>query len=85
MIVNLFADLECSVNECSFWTMDLGLLNFNIFSTANAYIVVIILPLVLRIECWIYDDVIKWKHFPRYWSFVRGIRRSPVNSPHKGQ
>ena len=32
-----------------------------------------------------YDDVIKWKHFPRYWPFVRGIRRSPVNSPHKGQ
>ena len=30
-------------------------------------------------------DVIKWKHFPRYWSFVRGIHRSPVNSPHKGQ
>ena len=25
------------------------------------------------------------KHFPRYWPFVRGIRRSPVNSPHKGQ
>ena len=20
-----------------------------------------------------HDDVIKWKHFPRYWSFVRGI------------
>ena len=32
-----------------------------------------------------YDDVIKWKLFPRYWSFVRGIHRSPVNSPHKGQ
>ena len=31
------------------------------------------------------DDVIKWKHFPRYWSFVRGIHRPPVNSPHKGQ
>ena len=30
-------------------------------------------------------DVIKWKHFPRYWPFVWGIRRSPVNSPHKGQ
>ena len=37
-----------------------------------------------------------WKHqrswwchqmdtFPRYWPFVRGIHRSPVNSPHKGQ
>ena len=25
------------------------------------------------------DDVIKWKHFPRYWPFVRGIH------PHKGQ
>ena len=33
----------------------------------------------------IHDDVIKWKHFPRYWIFVRGIHRSPVNSPHKGQ
>ena len=22
---------------------------------------------------------------PRYWPFVRGIHRSPVNSPHKGQ
>ena len=33
----------------------------------------------------IHDDVIEWKHFPRYWPFVRGIHRSPVNSPHKGQ
>ena len=32
-----------------------------------------------------HDDVIKWKHFPRYWPFVPGIHRSPVNSPHKGQ
>ena len=32
-----------------------------------------------------HDDVIKWKHFPRYWSFARGIHRSRVNSPHKGQ
>ena len=28
-----------------------------------------------------YDDVIKWKHPPRDWSFVR----SPLNSSHKGQ
>ena len=32
-----------------------------------------------------HDDGIKWKHFPRNWPFVRGIHRSPVNSPHKGQ
>ena len=29
----------------------------------------ITLPLVTH------DDVIKWKHFPCYWSFVRGIHR----------
>ena len=33
----------------------------------------------------IHDDVIKWKHFPRYWPFVWGIHQSTVNSPHKGQ
>ena len=32
-----------------------------------------------------HDDGIKWKHFPRYWPFVWGIHRSPVNSRHKGQ
>ena len=32
-----------------------------------------------------HDDVIKWNHFPRYWPFVWGIHRPPVNSPHKGQ
>ena len=30
-----------------------------------------------------------WRHqmatFPRYWPFVRGIHRWPVDSPHKGQ
>ena len=29
----------------------------------------------------VHDDVIKWKHFPRYWTFVQGIHWSP----HKGQ
>ena len=38
------------------------------------------------VHCWdakLHDDVIKWKYFPRYWPFVRGIHRPPVNSPHK--
>ena len=30
-------------------------------------------------------SIFLWKYFPRYWPFVRGIHRSPVNSPHKGQ
>ena len=42
-------------------------------------------PLVVFHTTSQHDDVIKWKHFPRYWPFVRGIHRSPVNSPHKGQ
>ena len=31
-----------------------------------------------------HDDVIRWKHFPRYWPLWE-IHWSPVNSPHKGQ
>ena len=31
-----------------------------------------------------HDDVITWKHFLRYWPFVRGIHRPPVDSPNKG-
>ena len=33
----------------------------------------------------LHDDIIKWKHFPRYRPFVRGVHWSPVNSPHKGR
>ena len=43
------------------------------------------MPQFLLRECFLHYDVIKWKQFPRYWSFVRGIHRLPVNSPHKGQ
>ena len=32
-----------------------------------------------------HDDEIKWKHFPRYWSSVSIIHRSPMDSTHKGQ
>ena len=32
-----------------------------------------------------HEDVIKWKHFPRYWPLVPGIHWWLVNSPHKGQ
>ena len=36
-------------------------------------------------HCENHDDVIKWKHFPRYCPFVRGIHQSLVKSPRKGQ
>ena len=31
------------------------------------------------------DDVIQWKHFARYWPFVRGNHKSPVDTPNQGQ
>ena len=32
-----------------------------------------------------HNDVIKWKHFPRYWPFMCRIHQSPMNSLLKGQ
>ena len=32
-----------------------------------------------------HDNVIKWKHFPRYWPFVRGIHRWPVTGEFPAQ
>ena len=53
------------------------------------YCIVGILLFVATPSHWGYlpshDDVIKWKHFPRHWPFVRGIHWSPVNYTHKGQ
>ena len=44
----------------------------------------------LRQRCWggsnhWHDDVIKWKHFPHYWTFEREIQWSPLNSSYKDQ
>ena len=33
----------------------------------------------------IHYEVTRWKHFPRYWPFVRVFYRLPIDSPHKGQ
>ena len=42
-------------------------------------------PLAYLCNLSFHDDVIKWKHFSRYWPFVQGIQRLTVNSPHKGR
>ena len=55
-------------------------------STQSFWISLILLIFMPQASCGaIHDDVIKWKHFPRYWPFVRGIHRPPVNIPPKGQ
>ena len=75
-------------DKCSFHTVfgDTYWDNNPISKLLMIKIAYMIIPLVLRAElrqC--HDDIIKRKHFPHYWPFVRGIHRSPVNSPHKGQ
>ena len=42
------------------------------------------LIVIIKSEFQVHDDV-KWNNFPCYWTFVRGINRSPVNSSHKSQ
>ena len=44
----------------------------------------LVVPSKQHVQCH-HNDVIEWKHVPRYWSFVRGMYRLPVDSPHKGQ
>ena len=44
------------------WTMSVASWNFRNHKLHHVY----------------HDDVIKWKYFPRYWPFMRGIHRSPV-------
>ena len=63
---------------CRYWQQNWRR-DFSLFSKA------IHTPDILREQEPNHDDVIKWKHFPRYWPFVWGIHRSPVNSPQKGQ
>ena len=46
-------------------------------------VVIIVFVVVIIIIIFVRDNVIKWRHFLRYWTFVRGIHRWPVNSSHK--
>ena len=39
-------------------------------------ILVSVLEVLIFCSLFSHDDVIKWKHFPRNWPFVRGIHRS---------
>ena len=61
----------------------------NIFNTFNVEFILGYLNSCFHFQLFldrvIHDVVIKWKYFPLRWPFVRGIHRSPVNSPYKGQ
>ena len=53
-----------------------------VFQCSNSFYGLILSVLPVKLLCsksrcvfLIHDDVVKWKHFPRYWPFVRGIHR----------
>ena len=69
-----------------FWYTKPDFLNSkNIVSSEVEMYCTYTLPLTPTSSLWWQGDVIKCKHFPCYWPFVRGIHRSLVNSPHKGR
>ena len=80
----------CAVVEWVFarFRIRIAMERFFITHRPNGILAIVIIIHLNTLGCYcarFHDDIIKWKHFPRYWPFVRGIHRSPVNSPHKGQ
>ena len=65
---------------CYYWHID----NCEIHKTLIHGICSIIAAGILE-KYFMRDDVIKWKHVPCNWPFVRGNPRSPVDSLHTGQ
>ena len=78
---------KCTLQWCQVNIMTPNhLFTMNYFTELSVVPSILILPNIRVHRKWPgLDDVIKWKHFPRHWPFVRGIHRSPVTSPHKGQ
>ena len=79
-------------NEWFEWCIDVQLWHcpaINWYSQINYLSIKTMRAAIFLLYSWYifisHDDGIKWKHFPRDWPFVRGIHRSPVNSPHKDQ
>ena len=63
----------------------LSLANRCLISESQNFEMCRLLYMTTNTKRYIHDNVIKWKHFPRYWTFVWGIHRSSVNYPYKGQ
>ena len=55
-----------------------------VFVSLSCYIDIVLNRVALYLSYNIHDDVIKWKHFPRYWPFVReftGLGEFPSQRP----
>ena len=71
--------LECAAHVVDLWDIVLS----NCFERLQIHNFSMLHPAL--VNCCYHDDVIKRKHFPRHWHFVRRIHRSPVNSTYKAQ
>ena len=67
------------LNQYTEWSLELRPYTVYRILYAPGFVVVCFAVVILH------DDVTTRKLFPRCWPFVRGIHRSRVNSPHKGQ
>ena len=74
---------DISTSEPSAWSWCLLCCDATTRKSAADITLVVVFVNGLKVSS--HDDVMKWRHFPRYWPFVRGIHRSPLNTPHKGQ
>ena len=75
--------VQCKVGNLTRMTVAISTRNatyHHVWVADSFHLEIIILFISMK-----HDDVIKWKRFPRYCPFVRGIHRSPVNPPHEGQ
>ena len=63
-----------------------GIHSYHYFFHINKKLTVLInlLVAITLVSLKYHGEVIKWKHFPRFWPFVQGINQSPVISPNKG-
>ena len=81
ILENLILDMTESIMVTSSHVLYSSLINMQSPLKANDAGVI---ASIEAIDC-SHDDVMKRKYFPRYWPFVKGIHRSPVDSPRKGQ
>ena len=69
--------IEIEKNDCHFTDNILKYFSETKFLIEIAQKIIVALYTIYPVE-YAHDDVIKWKHLPRYWPLVRGIHWSPV-------
>ena len=74
-VCRLFMGVHCGLLESNTPVPDKEIINSHNWTYCDRVEERMGLPWNTMFALW-HDDVIKWKHFPRYWPFVRGIHRS---------